>query len=422
MPSAFVFYHYLYPDGVVSSIHLSELCSGLVERGWTVTAFPCNRGCRDETIKYPPNAQWKGVTIRRLWRLPLRQASGLGRVLNACWMLTRWATLALGKHNAPDVLIVGTDPIFSVWIAPFWKLFKRKTKIVHWCFDLYPEAIFADGMLRETSSAGKFLAWAMRKSYAACDAVVDIGPCMRERMSRYQADTHTETLVPWALVEPNEPLEIIENERQKIFGDARYALMYSGNFGRAHSYTELLELVRLMRDDGVQLALSVRGNRVAELQKAVGNEDTNVHFLPFVPPEQLEERLRSADIHVVSLQQEWTGTVVPSKFFGALAIGRPVLFCGSDQSAVAKWIRRFEIGWVLSPGKANETAADLRGFLESPTAMKSMRDRCHRVYQEHFSKLSVQNQWHKLLSSLVVGSAEDLVTVSDSDQIMANLS
>jgi len=308
-----------------------------------------------------------------------------------------------------------------VCVAPFWKLFKPKTKIVHWCFDLYPEAIFADGLLRETSSAGKFLAWAVRKSYAACDAIVDIGSCMRERLSRYQANTQTETLVPWALVEPNEPLEIIEKEREEVFGGARYGLMYSGNFGRAHSYGELLELVRLLRDDEIQLALSVRGNRVLELQQAVGNEDTNIHFLPFVPPEQLESRLRSADVHVVSLQQEWTGMVVPSKFFGALAIGRPVLFCGSERSAVAKWIKEFEIGWVLPPGGANETAEELRNFLKSPIDMKSMRDRCHRVYQEHFSKLSVQNQWHKLLTSLVTSPAEDLATVSDSDHIMADL-
>jgi colanic acid biosynthesis glycosyl transferase WcaI len=178
-----------------------------------------------------------------------------------------------------------------------------------------------------------------------------------------------------------------------------------------------------MRNDGVKLAFSVRGNRVPELQQAVLQEDTNICFLPFAPPEQLEARLRSADIHVVSLQETWTGTVVPSKFFGALAIGRPVLFFGSEQSAVAKWINEFRVGWVLSPENAEETAAKLRSFLRNSTAAKTMRDRCHRVYQEHFSKWSVQNQWHRLLSTLVtdqlISPPKDRVEAFDSDHVVA---
>jgi colanic acid biosynthesis glycosyl transferase WcaI len=60
MPSVLVLYHYLYPDDVVSSIHISELCAGLAARGWQVTAVSCNRGCRDESKTYD-STTWKGV-------------------------------------------------------------------------------------------------------------------------------------------------------------------------------------------------------------------------------------------------------------------------------------------------------------------------------------------------------------------------
>jgi hypothetical protein len=37
--------------------------------------------------------------------------------------------------------------------------------------------------------------------------------------------------------------------------------------------------------------------------------------------DRLAARLSAADVHNISLREDWTATVIPSKFFGALAIG-----------------------------------------------------------------------------------------------------
>ena len=203
MPKAFVFYHYLFPDDVVSSVHVSELCSGLAARGWDVTAFPCNRGCRDESRQYARQDTWRGVRLRRIWRPAWRQSSNRGRILNALWMLARWAWLAIGKRDRPDILIVGTDPILSVLIAPVWRFFTPDTKIVHWCFDLYPEAAYADGVLNPRSWVARILGRLLGNAYKSCDLVAEIGDCMRERLLRYDPSMRTSTLVPWALSEPD---------------------------------------------------------------------------------------------------------------------------------------------------------------------------------------------------------------------------
>ena len=68
MLSALVFYHYFYPDDVITAIHLSELCEERVRPGWEVTARPSNRSCRSETERYASRERWKGVSIRRIWR------------------------------------------------------------------------------------------------------------------------------------------------------------------------------------------------------------------------------------------------------------------------------------------------------------------------------------------------------------------
>ena len=101
-PRVTLLYHYFHPDDVVSARHFTELGTGLVERGWRVEALPCNRGCRDETLSYPLEEEWEQINIRRIWRPRFRQATGLGKVLNAAWMLSAWclATAARPQESA----------------------------------------------------------------------------------------------------------------------------------------------------------------------------------------------------------------------------------------------------------------------------------------------------------------------------------
>ena len=161
-PSIFVFYHYLPPDDVVSAIHFGDLCAGLAERGWQVSAFPAIWGCREENVRYPSREIWRNVRMHRLWRPRFRQSSSLGRSLNAMWMIFRWSVLALHSKSRPDIVLVGTDPILSVLVAGFWKAVRPTTKVVHWCFDLYPEAAIADGLLSAHGSVARALEMLLR--------------------------------------------------------------------------------------------------------------------------------------------------------------------------------------------------------------------------------------------------------------------
>jgi len=398
MPSALIFYHYYHPDDVVSALHLSELCEELVLRGWKVTARPCNRSCRNGAEDYPLRQRWKGVLIRRIWRPALPQTSTLGRVANAAWMIGRWGLAAV--RNAPDFIIIGTDPILSVTLASIWKVIRPRTRVAHWCFDLYPEAAIADGILRHNGAFVKLLRPLLRRAYQSCDLVADIGSCMRKRLEHYTPSANHATLTPWALDEPDSALPIQEDERRKIFGNAALALLYSGNFGRAHSAGLILELARRLEPHGAHLAFSIRGNRAAALTDEARSL-ANVSFVPFAAYANLEARLSAADIHVVSLHESWTGTVVPSKFFGALAAGRPVLFAGSSESAIAKWITQHKVGWVLTQASLESVANQLIDYCQNPGQVSRLFAHCHEVYQRYFSKITVADEWDRELRQLL---------------------
>jgi colanic acid biosynthesis glycosyl transferase WcaI len=73
----------------------------------------------------------------------------------------------------------------------------------------------------------------------------------------------------------------------------------------------------------------------------------------YVPREQLAIHLRSANLHLVSLEAAWTGTMLPSKLQGIFAGSRPVVFIGDARSSLARWIRESGGGWVVKPGDVN---------------------------------------------------------------------
>ncbi len=402
MPRVLIFYHYFYPDDVVSAQHLTQLGEELQARGWQVIAMPCNRGCRDEAKAFTAFENWNGIEIRRIWRPRFPQSSTIGRILNAMWMVCAWSAIAFKKKTLPniDALVVGTDPILSIVVAIAWKLVRPKTRVVHWCFDLYPEAAIADGTLSPRGLLVRATKRLLSVAYANCDLIVDIGACMRAKLQTYNGSASKITLTPWALLEPQHCLPVNTPEREKTFGNTKLAVLYSGNFGRAHSYRIILDLARRLRGEDVKFAFSIRGNSAHEVRKAISNEDKNIAFVPFAPVQRLQARLGAADIHLASLKAEWTGTVVPSKLFGSLAVGRPVIFAGSRDSALAKWIETYKVGWVLTAETLDSVVNELKRISSSAEELKDIQLHCYQVYQETFSKKRITDKWDKALRKL----------------------
>lgn len=401
-PRVTLLYHFFHPDDVVSATLYSELAAELAERGWEVVARPANRRCHEQGESLPRRERWRGVAIRRAWRPDLQQGSNRGRLLNTAWMLAGWSWAALvARRHRHDVVLVGTDPVLGVLAAIPWTILRRRTKAVHWCFDLYPDAAIADGLLTSQSRVVRWMRRLSAWAYRRCDFIADLGGCMGRRLQAIEPTCQPITITPWALVEPAAPPVPDPTVRRDLFGDAKLGLLYSGSFGRAHTYEEFLSLARALRGSGVEFCFAGRGNRADQLRSAVAVDDENIRFAGFAPQDQLEKRLTACDLHLVSLHPDWTGTVVPSKFFGALAAGRGVVFAGSEDSAIAQWIRDYQVGWVVTPSTVEEVAEELKQLAAAPEGLAELRQRCHAVYHAHFSRKAMIDRFDAKLRELV---------------------
>jgi glycosyltransferase involved in cell wall biosynthesis len=401
LPRLLLSYHFFHPDDVVSARMFTDLAVEQARRGWEVSVLTSNRLWRDPHAQLPRFEQWNDVAIHRVFRPPWDQARPFERLGNSAWMLAAWLARAR-TLGAFDAVVVGSDPAFSALMGPVLRRLFPRASLAHWCFDLYPEAVTAEGLGQaQVESIARAL---MRFAYGAYDALVDIGPRMRERLAEYGVPGRQETLVPWALAETDRPIPIDATARRALFPQAKLALLYSGTMGRAHEFSALLRLARACRarsGNAISICFSVRGARADELAREIGPDDTNVALAPFADEATLQARLAAADIHLVSLRADWAGVVVPSKFFASLAVGRPVIYAGPADSEIARWIAAHDIGFHVTDETTDAVADRLHQLLADGDALGRLRDRALAVYRREWSKAVTNDRWDRLLRELV---------------------
>jgi glycosyltransferase involved in cell wall biosynthesis len=400
MPRCVILYHYYYPDDVVSARHFADFAEGLSKNDWDVRVFTSNRYCRKQGVIIPQYETYNGVFIRRFNHPSFFQSRFIGRLVNSLCLSASWFFALLFVRA--DVIVFGTDPQFSFYIIPVLVFFRPDLRFAIWGFDLYPEAIIADGIKLPKFLERILQGWA-KLSYRCCGFLVDIGSCMRNRFMLYHPKARCETIVPWALDEPVSPLEPDSKIRYDLFGDAQLGILYSGTIGRAHQFEEFILLARELRkrNASVVFCFAGRGNCYQKLRDMITHEDSNIRFAGFVNENLLPLRLAAADIHMISLRQGWEGVVVPSKFFGSLAAGRPLLYCGTQKSSLASLIEKEGLGFVIDMNTIISTTDMLENICHNKNILYKMQKLAFQFYNTHFSKKLQLAKWDHSLREYI---------------------
>jgi glycosyltransferase involved in cell wall biosynthesis len=176
----------------------------------------------------------------------------------------------------------------------------------------------------------------------------------------------------------------------------RFVIGYSGNLGRAHDTSTMLAAMRELRDENeIEFLITGGGAQLDAIQK---ERLPNVRFADYAPRERLSESLSMADAHLVTLLPSLEGLIVPSKFYGVLAVGRPVLFIGSTSGELARIIVKHDCGIVIESGDGAGLARCIRELAQDRGRARAMGERGRLLYETTFAPPIAMAAWERVLT------------------------
>lgn len=345
---------YFPPDEAPTGLMLEAVAHDLADLGHQVTVVCAAGGYANTGTTAPDLSSSREEGNLRIIRL---RATGFGRgtfigklsdylsfYLGVAW------TLASMRQKPDRIVALTTPPYLSVLARVFSAI--RNADHAHWIMDLYPDVMIAHGMIRERSLVAWFLKAMARFGFGGgrCAMVLTLGPDMMERTRPYHSPrTRSEWVPLWGTAEEStNPYEFQRQARGN--GNHPVVMMYSGNMGLGHRFSEFLEAAAFSGTD-FRWRFNGAGKRRVEIEDfAAKHPGVPIELGPYVSRSELAAHLSSADVHLASLDPSWDGTMVPSKLQGIFAIGRPVLFIGSASCSMGQWIQQSGGGWVVEPG------------------------------------------------------------------------
>ncbi len=364
---------------------MGEAAAELGARGFRVVVLTADRGYDDPSARFARKETKGNVEIRRLPFSSLGKRSLFHRIIGGAAFSLQATIAGLFTRRLGGVLVLSVPPSAGLVGVLLSRL--RRVPLKFWLMDLNPDQVVALGQMPESALPVRLLRWANRRVFARATDVVVMDRFMRERVKQYEpaVPRRVHTLPPWPheVIAPMLPHHENPFRKKHGVGD-KFVVMYSGNHG-LHPLDTLIEAAARLENDP-RIAFFFVGGGVAK--KDVEKRGLrNVTSLPYQPFETLRESLSAANIHAVVLGDVAVGINHPCKLYGALAVGRPVLFVGPSQSHVGDILARHDVGWQVRHNDVDGAVnAILKAAALSPQQLAAMGSRAQHVVSDEFSK------------------------------------
>lgn len=347
---------FFFPDISSTSQMLSDLCQVLAKDETlpsiqVITSRSLYEGQRKKLLK---KETWQGVVIHRLWTTQFGRKTILGRLSDyfSFYLSTFFFLLFQLKKN--DIVVIKTDPPL-LSIPASWVVSWKKAKMVQWLQDIFPEV--AEKLdVKAPKIFFSLLKKLRNQSWKTTNHLVVISQGMKDRVTQ-----EISTLGDKITVIPNwadgslKPIAKANNTFVKKWQlGKKFIIGYSGNFGAAHLYQELVKAGDYFSQDTEVTFVIIGGGiyyRKLQEQANLANWE-NWLFLPYQDKVNLSETLSVADVHIVSLNTKVDGYIFPSKIYGIMAVAKPIIFIGDPQGDASQFIEEKQCGATVQEGDA----------------------------------------------------------------------
>lgn len=361
---------FFWPDSAATSQFLTDVARDLSAHGHEVTVF-----CGKSRYAPPTSSEAPGVKICRLGQFPFTHGIA-ARLLSYSSFLASacWHGLRIPK---PDLVVTLTTPPLLSTVGTLLKQTRGSQHFI-WEMDVYPDVATDLNVIRSGSLIATAVGIVADYSRRRADGIIVLGECMRERLIRRGI--------------PQDQIKVAENWADEgisplpFCSDGHLTVLYSGNLGLPHDLDTISAAIQVLNsDDRFRFIFGGGGSRRKTLQEFCHKHRlSNVLFQDYVPREELVQALAQGDIGLVTQKAACVGSVVPSKVYGIMAAGRPILFIGPRTATPGRIVDRFRCGWQIDCGDVTGLVFLLKQLAGHPDLLGEAGARARRAFVEHY--------------------------------------
>ena len=375
------------PDPIAVGQYMADAAAALVERGHSVTAVTADRAYEDPSQRFSARELRCGVSVCRLPFSSLGKRTLLHRIVGQLsFCLQSILRVTFGKR--PRAIVVTTSPPMggAIGLLVSWL---RNCPLIFWVMDINPDQAVAMKKVASGNPLSALLAWCNRWVLRHAAATITLDRFMAARLGAKTTMNRPPIVIPpWPLtgVPKAKPPEV-SHFRAAQGWQGRFVVMFSGNHSPAHPLDTILHAARELETDERFLFAFVGGGIGKEgVQQAINDGARNIVSLPYQPFEQLEDTLAAADVHLVAMGTEMVGIVHPCKLYGAMAVGRPILLLGPENSHAGEAIQATACGRQVDHGDVAGAVAVLQALADlSPAARSDLGHRALQVVRQTYA-------------------------------------
>jgi colanic acid biosynthesis glycosyl transferase WcaI len=272
-----------------------------------------------------------------------------------------------------DVIFAMTDPPFNGIIGAYLALLKRKP-LLYDIQDMYPDMAVAGSIVQPglfTRFWEGLHRWALRRA----SRIVVLGDDMRTRIIAKGVDpakvfivrSGVDTHPAGSKTSPVNP-----QVTRAIRGNFRFVLLHAGNLGFYGAWDTIIAAARQLETENIGFIFVGDGAERSRLEGLAAGA-TNVRFLPFFLSSDIPSVLAAPDAHIVTIKRGLEGVVVPSKMFGIIAAGKPIVAIASNHTDVATLGLLHGFAICVDPASPDKLASSIRRLAADPAVLEAMR-------------------------------------------------
>lgn len=356
-----IYAHYYYPDVASTGQILTELAEGLNDTFHTtvICTVPSYTGKISQYYRkhkyYFENIN--GVDVLRIRVPEFRKNFALSRILNILSYFFSAIAATYRVERQDYVFTISQPPVLGGMLGVIGKWVK-KAKLIYNIQDFNPEQVQAVEFTENKLVLGTMMKLD-KYSCKQADKVIVVGRDMIETLQRRFQSSVMPTYAyinNWINEKDILPLppnheQVLKFKQQHGLQD-KFVIMYSGNIGLYYDLLNLAEVIQKFRDQSKVAFVFIGEGSVLEKLKEYQqiNQLTNMIFIPYQDKANLVYSLNAGDVHLVVNAKGIKGVSVPSKLYGVMAAGKPVLGILEEDSEARLIVEEAGCGISVNPG------------------------------------------------------------------------